>query len=120
GPTVTNTFEGPKGGKGATMFWSSEGGSKGRIVIQESEAPHLVEYRTYFDDGFPSSTSRFRFTPEGNGETKISWDFFGKVPFDPRKRNESFAAVSGAEAKHQKGLETIKAVVEERSKKLTL
>ena len=111
GPSVGNRFEGPKAGVGAIMHWASPGGS-GRIEITESQPTSSVEYNTYFDNGYPMSTSRFDFEPNADGSTKVTWGFWGKVPANPLKRYYRFKIDKKTGGKHYDGLVKLKRVVE--------
>ncbi|MEM7698748.1 MAG: SRPBCC family protein [Verrucomicrobiota bacterium] len=112
GPQTETSFEGPTEGLGARMNWNSPG-SSGHIIIQKSDPPSSVTYDTHFDNGYPTSTSEFRFEPTENGKaTRVVWDFWGKVPVHPLKRYYVLRIDESTGGKHLKGLENLKAVVE--------
>ncbi|MEM9480185.1 MAG: SRPBCC family protein [Verrucomicrobiota bacterium] len=116
GPEVKTKFEGPAAGGGAIMHWDGPK-SGGKIVITRSEEPNLVEYNTHFDDGYPTSTSRFRFeSADGGSSTKVVWEFFGQVPAHPLRRYFVFFIDGSVGDKHFRGLENMKRYLESGSK----
>ena len=115
GPSVNNTFEGPEAGVGAIMHWASLKAS-GRIVITESDPPNSVKYETQFDNGYPTSTSKFTFAPvEGVDETHVIWDFYGKVPFNPFRRYYVLRIDEKTGGKHFQGLINLKQLLENQN-----
>ncbi|MEM0896311.1 MAG: SRPBCC family protein [Verrucomicrobiota bacterium] len=112
GPDVRTSFEGPPAGEGAVMYWESPK-SGGKIIITKSDGAGLVEYNTHFDDGYPTSTSRFRFEPADRGEsTRVVWEFFGQVPAHPLRRYFVLFIDGSVGDKHFRGLENMKEYLE--------
>ncbi len=106
-PDSPNRFTGPEAGPGATMYWQG-----GKIVITQAEPHTMVEYQTHFDDGYPTSTSRFTLVADTPGVTKVQWDFWGKVPSHPLRRYYILRIDQSTGAKHMKGLQNLKQHIE--------
>ena len=106
-PETENTFEGPASGAGATMIFEG-----GKIIITSSKTNERVVYETHFDNGYPTSTSDISFSETTPGKTLVSWKFTGKVRADPFRRYYILRIDSDTGAKHQKGLDKLKQVIE--------
>jgi hypothetical protein len=81
-PNMTRNYEGPKSGTGAIYSWAgNDKVGTGRMVIEKSVSPSLVELRLEFIKPFAAKNhGSFTFTREGRG-TKVTWAMEGRNGF---------------------------------------
>lgn len=117
-PAAKASFDGPASGKGAVFAWSgnNEVGA-GRMTLTESRPAEAVRIKTDFMKPFVgTSYSDFSLKPEGSGTT-VSWTMSGENDFIAKAicLFVSMDNVLGGEM--EKGLASIKALVEVDTKK---
>ena len=117
-PAAKASFDGPTSGKGAIFAWSgnNEVGA-GRMTLTESRPSEAVKIKTDLLKPFVSTSySDFSLKPEGGG-TSVSWTTSGQNDFIGKAicLFASMDTVLGGEI--EKGLASIKALVEADTKK---
>lgn len=79
--TITNHYEGPVYGKGATRSWTSEESGCGNMIFTDVLLNNRIDYDLNFIKPFKSH-SKGSFTFEQiQGITKVSWDDVQELPF---------------------------------------
>ncbi|MCB9272557.1 MAG: SRPBCC family protein [Lewinellaceae bacterium] len=113
-PSITSTLGEQTVGAGAYYTWTSENSGTGKISITESTPAESV--RTVVDFGGKGmADTPFAFKPVENG-TETSWSFHSKFPY-PWNAMLLFQDFKGnIEKDYARGLELLKAVVEEKAK----
>ena len=81
-PDMSRTYGGPRSGTGSTYAWAGDGNiGEGRMTIERSERPSLVEIKLEFFKPFKgTNTARFTFEPVAGG-TKVTWVMDGRYNF---------------------------------------
>jgi hypothetical protein len=81
-PDMSRTYGGPPTGVGATYGWAGDKNvGEGRMTIERSDRPSLVEIKLEFFKPFKgTNTARFTFEPAAGG-TKVIWGMDGKYNF---------------------------------------
>jgi hypothetical protein len=81
-PGMKRTFDGPPTGVGSKYAWAgNDQVGEGRMTIEKSEKPSLVEIKLEFLKPFEStSQTSFTFSPAGAG-SKVSWAMTGENNF---------------------------------------
>lgn len=81
-PQIKRTYGGPAAGAGATYAWAGDKNvGEGRMTIERSERPSLVEIKLEFFKPFKgTNTARFTFEPAAGG-TKVTWAMDGRYNF---------------------------------------
>ncbi len=116
-PNCKVTFDGPASGKGAGFAWAGNNEvGEGRQTIVESRPGELVRIKLEFLKPFAANNDvEFTFKPEGAG-TKVTWVMSGKNNFI----GKAFSLVMDCETMlgptFEKGLASMKAVVEAPAK----
>lgn len=117
-PEMKATFEGPPAGKGAVYAWT--GNSKvgeGKMTITESSpSERIVLELVFFKPMAGSSTTEFRFKPEGAG-TSVTWTMTGKNNFVSKAICMFMNMDNMVGGQFEKGLQSMKALVEAPAKK---
>jgi hypothetical protein len=117
-PAAKASFDGPASGKGAVFAWSGNNEvGEGRMTLTDSRPGELVKIRTDFVKPFVgTSYSDFTLKPEGSS-TSVSWSMFGENDFIGKAMCLfiSMDKVLGGEM--DKGLASIKQLVEAGTKK---
>lgn len=116
-PNAKSTFEGPAGGKGAVMTWAGNNEvGEGKMTILESKPNELVRFQLDFYKPMPgTSEAEFTFKPEGAG-TVVTWTMTGKNNFIGRAMCLIMNMDKMVGGQFEKGLASIKAVVETPAK----
>jgi len=110
------TFSGPPAGQGAAFAWvgNSDVG-EGKMTITESRANELVRFHLeFFKPMAGTSEAEFTFKPEGNGTT-ITWTMNGKNNFIAKAMCMVMSMDKMIGGQFEKGLASIKAIVERSS-----
>lgn len=117
-PKAKASFDGPASGKGAVFAWSGNNEvGEGRMTLTESRPSESVRIKTDFVKPFVgTSYSDFSLKPAGGG-TSVSWTMSGQNDFIAKAifLFVSMDKVLGGEM--EKGLASIKALVEADAKK---
>jgi hypothetical protein len=81
-PDMKRTYGGPPSGVGSTYAWAGDGNvGEGRMTIERSERPSLVQIKLEFFKPFEgTNTATFNFTPDAGG-TKVTWVMDGRYNF---------------------------------------
>jgi len=81
-PNAKNSFEGPPGGPGSSMFWSGNSQvGEGRMTIVESFPNRYIKFRLDFIRPFAAtSMAEFNFEPNGD-KTTVTWSMSGTKNF---------------------------------------
>ena len=81
-PNLKRTYCGPPDGVGSTYAWAGDRNvGEGRMTIERSERPSLVQIKLEFFKPFKgTNTAGFNFTPDGRG-TKVTWTMDGRYNF---------------------------------------
>jgi len=72
-------------GPGATYTWASEKTGEGTMTILKSTPFSSIQFQLEFK-GQGLSQSEFRFNPEGNNTTKVTWSFTSDIGNNPFSR----------------------------------
>lgn len=114
-PNMKRTFDGPPAGKGAMYAWAGDDKvGEGKMTILESVPGEKVVIKLEFIKPFPSeSITEFAFKPESGG-TVVTWTMSGKNNF----LSKAFTMFMNMDAMigpdFEKGLASIKAIVEKK------
>lgn len=81
-PTMTQTYEGPQAGVGASTAWNGNNQvGEGRMTIMESRPSELIRIKLEFKRPFQATnTAEFTFKPNGN-QTAVEWSMIGQRNF---------------------------------------
>ena len=81
-PDMRRTYGGPPAGVGSTYAWAGDSNiGEGRMTIERSERPSLVEIKLEFFKPFKGTNkATFTFTPVAGG-TKVIWVMDGRYNF---------------------------------------
>jgi hypothetical protein len=81
-PDMNRTYGGPPEGVGSTYAWAGDKNvGEGRMTIERSERPSLVQIKLEFFKPFEgTNTATFTFTPDAGG-TKVNWVMDGRYNF---------------------------------------
>lgn len=81
-PQLTRTFSGEPKGKGAVYDWSgNKEAGRGRMTMQDTRAPELVDIRLQFFEPFEGDNrTLFTLAPAGEG-TQVTWNMSGPNSF---------------------------------------
>lgn len=114
-PDTQYTFEGPPSGVGAKMSWSSEnpGVGSGSLEIVGSDPNHKVTFALNFGPQ-GTATSYYELQPEG-AKTVVIWGFDSDFGYDLVGRYFSLFMDSLIGSEYEKGLATLKRLVEQPS-----
>lgn len=114
-PKTQYTFEGPPTGAGARMNWSSEnpGVGSGSLEIVGSEPDHQVAFALNFGPQ-GTATSYYELKPEG-AKTLVIWGFDSDFGYDLVGRYFALFMDSLIGSEYEKGLATLKSLVEQQS-----
>jgi accessory colonization factor AcfC len=117
-PEVKNTFEGPPARQGAVFAWVGNNQvGEGRMTITESRTNELVRFNLeFFKPMAGTSTSEFTFKSEGN-QTTVTWSMDGKNNFIAKAMCLFMNMDKMVGGQFEKGLASIKAIVEAAPKK---
>ena len=112
-PAMKRTFTGAPAGKGAIYEWEgNKDVGKGRMEILDVSTPAKTVIKLDFLQPFEShNTTVFTLVPQG-GETQVSWDMTGPMPFLTKIMSvfTSMDAMIGKD--FEKGLANMKAIAE--------
>ena len=116
-PNAKSTFEGPAGGKGAVMTWAGNNEvGEGKMTILESKPNELIRFRLdFYKPMAGTSEAEFTFKPEGAG-TMVTWSMSGKNNFIAKAMCMIMNMDKMVGGPFEKGLASIKAVVETPTK----
>lgn len=116
-PNAKSTFEGPAGGKGAAMTWAGNNEvGEGKMTIIESKPVELVRFRLdFYKPMAGTSEAEFTFKPEANG-TVVTWSMSGTNNFIGRAMCMIMNMDKMVGGEFEKGLASIKAIVESPTK----
>lgn len=112
-PNAKSTFEGPAAGKGAVMGWAGNNQvGEGRMTITESKPNELVHFHLEFYKPMAgTSEAEFTFKPEGNA-TVVTWSMTGRNNFIAKAMCMFMNMDKMVGGEFEKGLNSIKAIVE--------
>ena len=112
-PNAKNSFEGAASGTGAAMSWSGNKKiGEGRMTITGSQANELIRFKLEFIRPFKATnTAEFVFKSEGN-QTAVTWSMSGKSNFFFKAFGLFMDCDKMAGNDFEKGLASIKSVVE--------
>jgi hypothetical protein len=81
-PAMTQTYEGPQAGVGASTTWNGNNQvGEGRMTIMESRPSDLIRIKLEFKRPFKATnTAEFTFKPAGN-QTAAEWSMIGQRNF---------------------------------------
>lgn len=81
-PHMKRTFGGPPAGIGATYSWAGDKNvGEGRMTIERSERPSLIEIKLEFYKPFAeTNVARFSFVTAGDA-TRVTWSMDGRYNF---------------------------------------
>ena len=81
-PDMKRTYGGPPAGVGSTYAWAGDGNvGEGRMTIERSERPSLVEIKLEFFKPFKGTNkATLTFAPAAGG-TKVNWVMDGRYNF---------------------------------------
>lgn len=115
-PKATHSLEGPAEGVGATMRWSGNREvGEGSLVITESKASELVQYKLDMVKPFAGSNmSEFHFDSDGD-KTNVTWSLYGEADFIHKAMGLIFNCKKMVGERFEQGLENLKTVAEKDS-----
>lgn len=114
-PNAKSIYEGPATGEGAAMKWSgNKKVGEGRMTIVESRANEFIRFKLEFLRPFKATnTAEFTFAPQA-GQTIVNWSMSGQNNFG----SKIFGLIMNCERMvgrdFEKGLASMRAVVERR------
>jgi hypothetical protein len=116
-PKMTQSYSGPRAGKGAVSMWSGNAEvGEGKMTITESRSNELVRFRLDFVKPFESTCdSEFTFKPEGNN-TAVTWTMNGKNNFIGKAISLFMDCDKMVGGQFEKGLADLKTLVEAAKK----
>jgi hypothetical protein len=112
-PALKQTYEGAPSGTGAIYTWmgNSQVG-EGRMTLTESRPNDLIKIKLEFLKPFAStSLAEFTFKPEGD-QTLVTWSMIGQCNFIAKAVHLFISMDKMIGGQFEKGLATMKAVVE--------
>jgi hypothetical protein len=115
-PHARVTFDGPTEGVGAVFTWdgNAEVGA-GRMTMLESRENEFIRIKTDFVKPMEgTSTAEFTFKPEGE-RTTVTWAMYGQNNFIAKAMCMFVSMDKIVGTEFEKGLATLKAIVERRS-----
>jgi hypothetical protein len=112
-PKVKNTFSGPPSGPGATFAWAGNSQvGEGKMTITETKPNELIKMRLeFFKPMAGTSDTEFIFEPEDN-QTTVTWTMTGKNNFIGKAFCLFMNMDTMLGGQFDKGLASIKAIVE--------
>lgn len=112
-PKATVNFEGSQSGKGAVMKWSGNNEvGEGSMTIADSKPAEAVRMKLDFTRPFQNAADvAFDLKPSA-GKTEVTWSMSGQRDFTARAMCLIFGATSMIERDYDKGLASLKAIVE--------
>jgi hypothetical protein len=116
-PAARNTFEGASSGSGAIFRWAgNKQVGEGSMTITESRLGELIRIKLEFLKPFANTcTAEFTFKAEGN-QTAVSWTMTGKNNFMGKFFHLLMNCDKMVGGQFEKGLATMKSVVEGAAK----
>lgn len=117
-PAMKRTYTGPEEGVQASYAWSGNSqAGEGKMTIVESHASDLVKMKLEFTRPFVCSNDvEFTFLKPTENETNVSWVMTGKNNFIGKAFSLLMSMDSMVGSDFEKGLKTLKSVVEKESK----
>ena len=110
-PNMKVTYSGPPEGVGASSSWESESEGNGAMTISESlPGKSLAIVLDFGDRG--TATSFWKFSPEGEGSTRVTWGFDTDLGNNPAMRFFGLAMDSMVGAQYEAGLRNLKEICE--------
>lgn len=82
-PAMAIEYSGPAAGAGAVWAWKSITEGDGKMSFTAAEPPKRVAYDLYFPDFGTTSSGEFRFEPQANGATQVTWLMNGDMGKNP-------------------------------------
>jgi uncharacterized protein YndB with AHSA1/START domain len=82
-PAMKQTYEGAPSGAGAVYAWAGDRNvGEGRMTIVESQPPQRLRIQLDFLKPMAATnTAEFRFEPQADGQTAVTWSMSGKNGF---------------------------------------
>ncbi len=116
-PAMRQTHAGPSSGRGAVYSWAGNREvGEGRMTITESKPTELVRIQLEFIKPFAATNlADFTFTPEGT-QTAVTWRMTGEKNYLSKAVFMFIDMDAMLGRDFEKGLASLKAVVEGRSK----
>jgi hypothetical protein len=112
-PAATMTYEGPTAGTGAGYTWAGNNKvGEGRMTITESRPDELIRLKLEFLKPFKATNmAEFTFKPEGS-QTVVTWSMFGRKNFASKAFGVFINMDKMVGGDFEKGLASMKSVVE--------
>lgn len=115
-PNAKNSFNGPASGVGAIMRWAGNNKvGQGSMMITESRPDEFIQFKLEFLKPFKATnTAEFTFNSENN-QTTVTWSMYGKNNFMGKAMGLIMSCDKMLGGQFEKGLATLKSVVEAAS-----